>query len=402
MIRCPFVLFALLACAAHAEPKPATVREIVDALASDSMEGRAFGSPGATRARDWLVEWLSAHGVTPLGSKDGSFEQRFEGGGVNLLGVVAPPGTDPKRPKVLIGAHYDHLSDGACEPSALAASAVCNGAADNAAGVAAALAAVEALAGRTRQPVAVALWDGEEQFMLGSQHFFASPTFPLASLALYVNLDIVGLDLFKGLERLHFAIGAETGGRALQDDVAAARVELDVVPLSYGMAHGRSDMTSLLLHDLSVPFVFLTDGDGGVYHSSADEPQRLNFAKATQVARFVEGIVRKVDARDSAYVFARPEKTPLVPKEHMLAYLPVFEDVARVHELLLRVLAVGKDNGLDTTTLADLEAQTRRLEEIAKAGRQEFGLLDVVAVGVAARKGLGASRARVLPRLPGG
>jgi hypothetical protein len=242
----------------------------------------------------------------------------------------------------------------------------------------------------------VALWDGEEQFMLGSQHFFANPTFPLASLALYINLDIVGLDLFRGLERLHFAIGAETGGRALQDDVAAARVELDVVPLSYGMAHGRSDMTSLLLQDSAVPFVFLTDGDGGVYHTSADEPERLNFAKATEVARLVEGIVLKVDAREGAYAFARPEKTPLVPKEHMLAYLPVFEDVSRVHELLLRVLSVGKDNGLSSKTVSELEEQVRKLAEIAKAGRQEFGLFDVLAIGVAARKGLSASRARAL------
>jgi hypothetical protein len=161
-------------------------------------------------------------------------------------------------------------------------------------------------------------------------------------------------------------------------------------------------MTSLLLQDAAVPFVFLTDGDGGVYHTSADEPQRLNFSKAAEVARLVEGIVLKVDARDGAYAFARPEKTPLVPKEHMLAYLPVFEDVSPVHELLLRVLAVAKDNGLSSKTVSELEEQARKLAEIAKAGRQEFGLFDVLAIGVAARKGLSASRARALPPPPGG
>src|SRR4029450_2085199 len=97
-------------------------------------------------------------------------------GGTNLIGVI--PGRDRADEVVVVGAHYDHLGS-RCR-TADPADTICNGATDNATGVAAALAVGEDLArGRgPRRTVVVALWDREEDGLPGSGGYGAPPPPP--------------------------------------------------------------------------------------------------------------------------------------------------------------------------------------------------------------------------------
>ena len=61
----------------------------------------------------------------------------------------------------------------------------------------------------------LALWDAEEDGLLGSLRYVGHPLVPLASTVAYVNFDILGADLLPSLRDVSFAIGAETGGAAL-------------------------------------------------------------------------------------------------------------------------------------------------------------------------------------------
>src|SRR5262249_4495413 len=135
---------------------------------------------------------------------------------------------------VIVGAHYDHLgtrsgADGRCTREHEPGGALCPGASDNAAGVAAVLAigrALRRLPQPPRRSVVLALWDGEEAGMLGSRHYAGAPLVPLQDTVAALTFDIAGATILPSLADTTFALASETGGRRLADAVdAAARAE---------------------------------------------------------------------------------------------------------------------------------------------------------------------------------
>src|SRR5262245_6198545 len=106
-----------------------SLRSDTEALATP--DGRRVGTPGHARARRYLSDRMLAIGLTPYRGDD--FELPYARDGQkfhNLVGVVR--GTTPGLNPVLIGAHYDSIISAASAD-------------DNAAAVAIALAAAEAL-----------------------------------------------------------------------------------------------------------------------------------------------------------------------------------------------------------------------------------------------------------------
>lgn len=101
----------------------------------------------------------------------------------NVAGVL--PGTDPARREELViyAAHWDHLGKG---PDG----AIYAGAVDNASGCAAVLALAQALVHRPLERSVMFFFPcGEEQGLLGSSAYVASPLWPLAKTRLVINLE---------------------------------------------------------------------------------------------------------------------------------------------------------------------------------------------------------------------
>jgi hypothetical protein len=101
---------------------------------------------------------------------------RFSDGDGNANNVIADiPGTDPKAGYVMAGAHFDSWVAG-------------DGASDNGAGSAVVIEAariLKAIGARPKRTIRFALWEGEEQGLLGSrayieQHFVSRPVDPNA------------------------------------------------------------------------------------------------------------------------------------------------------------------------------------------------------------------------------
>ena len=118
-------------------------------LAADALEGRGSGTAAGAQAAELLIDALEPLGAG-LGAGEGrdAYRQPFDGVRANLLAVI--PGGARADEVVLVGAHYDHLTPGACYAID---DTICNGATDNAAGVAAVLAigrAARAAASRRR------------------------------------------------------------------------------------------------------------------------------------------------------------------------------------------------------------------------------------------------------------
>src|SRR5919112_1954736 len=350
-------------------------------LAGDDTAGRNNGTPGSALARQFLVEQLKpiSQGLNSAESGDAAYTQSLPGG-TNVVSVI--PGTDLAGQYVVVGAHYDHLG-GSCQYKS-SGDQICNGATDNAAGVAAVLAIGRAIAAqptRPRRSVVLALWDMEEDGLVGSRYYADHPLVPLADTVGYVNFDIQGANLLPSLRNTSFAVAAESGGDRFEQIVRSAinAGTLDTETLSSIFGQNRSDYVSFL--NKQVPSVFFTDATGPCYHTNDDEIGVVDFGKLDQQIAIALRVTRELANTDNPPAFA--SNTPLVTYADAVV-------LQRAMELIWR----DKDrfSAEDQQTLTNIRADLTR---IVLDGRAAFGSEDVSTV-------LGHAATVVISLLPKG
>ncbi len=308
------------------------VYSLVEALAADEMNGRDNLSPGSSQARAFLVEQVSGFAEPIFVGLEGieGYLQPYDVG-TNILAIV--PGGELADEYVMIGAHYDHHGNNCA--GITDDDNICNGANDNATGVAAVIDIVRSIVadGTPRRSIIVTLWDGEEDGLIGSRYYANNPVIPLEQTVAYVNFDIQGANLLPSLRNYTILVGAETGGSNLLDaaDRARGASSLDTVMLSLLFGQGRSDHA--VFAGAGVPSVFFTDANNGCYHTVKDDIDAVDFPKLEQQIRTANALTRDLLATDN---------------------LPVFNDLAPVSsyndavELLRVVEAAQQDFGLFT------------------------------------------------------
>ena len=222
-----FILAACLALSACATPRPGPrtappvseteMRATIEVLASDAFEGRMSGTPGEIKAADYIAERFRAAGLdAPGGGYLQGFAvdrevkpppaesiklptgQRFfiaqmdKRGPFTAYNVVGrAPGQAPDGRAVVVMAHYDHL--GICMPEG-APDRICNGAVDNAAGVAAMIAVAERVAAmKLDRDVWFVATSAEEWGLLGARAFAGRPPLPLDRIIAGFNLDTIAI-----------------------------------------------------------------------------------------------------------------------------------------------------------------------------------------------------------------
>jgi len=185
-------------------PSAEVLRRHLEALAHDSMRGRASGSADELRAARYLAEQFQVYGLTAPG---GGMIQPFQGvsrrgdtllSSRNVLAEVRGYGALADD-WLVVGAHYDHIgfrgvSDGSAGPN--------NGADDNASGTVLVLEMARLLrswldrggmAGTDRRSVLFIGFGAEEEGLLGSCHYvFEAPEVPLSATRAMMNFDMVG------------------------------------------------------------------------------------------------------------------------------------------------------------------------------------------------------------------
>jgi hypothetical protein len=332
-------------------------------LAGDATMGRDNGTPGSAMARQYIIDQLKpiARGADTTLTGDAAYTQAIPGG-TNVLAVI--PGTDRADQYVMVGAHYDHLGSN-CRTSN-PNDTICNGATDNAAGDAAVLAIARSIAHQATPPrrsIILAFWDEEEDGLLGSLYYTQHPIVPLAKTVAYVNFDIQGSDLRPSLDNTTFAVGAESGGSALQSTVQSAinASTLDAVQLSAIFGENRSDYVNLL--HVNVPTVFFSDATGPCYHTAQDQIDIVDFAKLNQQIAIALHVTR--DLSDMSTPPAFVSSTALATYDDALA-------LARVTERL------WNDRDLFSTADRAVIANGRTdITGIVARGRAAFGSGDV-------------------------
>ena len=172
----------------------------------------------------------------------------------NVVGIL--PGTTRANEYVLYSAHWDHL--GHCD--AVKGDGICNGAVDNASGVAGLIALAEATvkAGATPRSQVFLAVTAEEAGLIGSKYYAENPIFPLARTVGGVNMD--GLNVV-GKAKDFVLVGA--GKSELEDLVkplvAAQGRVIGVEPSPEKGSYYRSDHFSMAR--LGVPMLYGESGE---------------------------------------------------------------------------------------------------------------------------------------------
>jgi len=184
----------------------------------------------------------------------------------NVVGMIR--GSDPVLADevVVLSAHLDHIgqvtddmrSNGTCR-SADEGDSICNGAVDNASGIAVMLETARTFLaeGTPRRSILFVALTGEEKGLLGSEHFARNPTVPADSMVANVNLDmpVIVYDFDDVI-----AFGADHSNLGPIAARAAARMDIEVSPdpLPEQSLFVRSDHYNFVR--VGVPSLFLMTG----------------------------------------------------------------------------------------------------------------------------------------------
>lgn len=301
----------------HVDATEANLRKHVAYLASDKLEGRRTGEPGAAAAAAYVADMFAKFHLKPgAASKNGkpNYLQAFPGKsaspdkpvtGYNVIGILAGTDRHLKNEAIVIGAHYDHLGHGGEGSLNPTSTDIHHGADDNASGTAAIIEMARAFAKekKNKRTIIFIAFSGEEEGLFGSKYYVNNPVFPIESTVAMINLDMVG--------RLHddkLTIGGIGTASEWKDLVTNknSHYMLDFSSISVDVPRefnftlalnedgfGPSDHSSF--YTKKIPVLFFFTGTHLDYHKPSDTADKINYKGEASVIQFIDAIAKSID-----------------------------------------------------------------------------------------------------------
>jgi Zn-dependent M28 family amino/carboxypeptidase len=318
----------------------ANLRRHVEYLASDKLEGRRAGEPGAVLAGNYVAEQFKKIGLKPgfTGNGKPDFKQPFsytpvrdphsapvdptaaaqEKNAFNVIGIL--PGHDPvlKNEAIVLGAHYDHLGHGGSGSLAANSTEIHHGADDNASGTAAVIELARIFAGQksNKRTLVFIAFSGEEDGVFGSKYYVNNPVFPLDKTIAMINLDMVGR-----LQNEKLTIGGigtahewkdlvnvqNTKGTNRIISVGPNGAEAENISPSFTLflnedGFGPSDHSSF--YGKNIPVLFFFTGTHLDYHKPSDTADKINYEGESKLVNYVAAIAKSVDENPTRPTYA--------------------------------------------------------------------------------------------------
>lgn len=298
-----FSIFLLSLISCQKEIRNTTIKEDVQFLADDKLEGRQTGTKGELEAARYISERFKALGLSVKGTNDYlqpfsftpktnphekvKFTENKDGTvtGNNVIGYIDNKASNT----IIIGAHYDHLGyggDGSLYRDSI--KAVHNGADDNASGVAVMLNLVSKLKNtNTNNNYLFMAFSGEEMGLLGSNYFVKNPTIDTKKVSYMINMDMVG-KLKKDSTLAVYGTGTSP---MFKQVLKAHNTNFKLIQKESGV--GPSDHTSFYLAD--IPVLHFFTGQHEDYHKPSDDAEKLNYAGMELISDYIYRVISDLD-----------------------------------------------------------------------------------------------------------
>lgn len=275
-----------------------SVRNYMNALASDEMRGRGSATSDELDAARYIASQLKLLKIAPAGDNGDylqtvKFQRRLRGDPnaapieavtTNVIGILR--GRDPilSKETILLSAHLDHLGVRAGMPG----DNIFNGADDDASGVTAVLELAEALA-KGKQPkrtVVFALFGSEEIGGYGARYFQEHPPMPVESFVANLEFEMIGRPDSAVAPHTLWLTGYERSDLGAQLAAHGARLVADPHPAQNFFR--RSDnyvlaRNGIIAHTVS-SYGLHTD-----YHRPSDDLAHIDFAHMTEAIASMVG-----------------------------------------------------------------------------------------------------------------
>lgn len=276
-----------------AEEQDTLAAYITDAMLADLIGARRWSGLKAEAQSGTLTPLELNLAISIEGTSD-----RREFQSQNVIGMI--PGSAPGLGAVLVLAHWDHL--GECGPTG-ALDRICNGAADNASGVAMMLELARRL--KAGAPLARDIYflatTAEEPGLLGIRSFVKNPPMPLASIVAAFNLDMMAVApegsplgvIGRGIDpRLDAAILAAiaASGRVVGDQALAD----SYLQRQDGWALVQAGVPTVLLSSTYGSRDILDRFVNAHYHRPSDEASRIELGGAIDDLLLHEALIRQI------------------------------------------------------------------------------------------------------------
>lgn len=296
-----FSLFFLVLCSlfAKAQVSEQHLKQHIELLASDSLQGRLVGTVGEKMEADYIQSQFETWKLRPLFND--SFFQDFS------FTYQANPHTSPQLSDsitgrnvlafldnnasytFIIGAHYDHLGHNEYNLSSEVngTGQIHNGADDNASGVSAVLELARIYSQNEEQePVnfIFACFSGEEEGLMGSKYLAEKIKKKYPKASCMFNFDMIGR--MDSLNNLYVGgVGTAPQFRSVLENKKPANLQLVID--SSGV--GPSDHSSFYYQE--IPVLFFFTGLHSDYHKPSDDAEKINYNKIFTIISYTKEIV---------------------------------------------------------------------------------------------------------------
>ncbi|WP_370391824.1 M28 family peptidase [uncultured Winogradskyella sp.] len=169
----------------------ASIKESMEYLASDELEGRQTGTEGIELAAQYIEKYFKQHKIKPFFE---TYRDSFSFNsitGYNVVGFIE--GNDPKLKNeyIILGGHYDHIGQG----TEVNGDTIANGANDDASGTVAAMEMGRYFAQTksNKRSILITLYAAEEMGLKGSGHLAERLKSQGTDIYTMVNFEMVGV-----------------------------------------------------------------------------------------------------------------------------------------------------------------------------------------------------------------
>jgi Zn-dependent M28 family amino/carboxypeptidase len=252
-----------------------SVKKVVDFLAGDEMRGRATGSEQEAQSADFIADDFLK--IKSCKVKHQYFTIELDSlnlSSQNVIGFI----NNHKKKTILISAHYDHLGMGGPLSLSKKSNEVHNGADDNASGVALMLGLARTLAKENASfNFVFVAYSGHEIGLFGSKYFSENILKKHKSIALSINLDMVGR---LGEDRKIYYecssnLKTEIKSESELQLIKSTKERIGVLDTKWLMKKG-------------IPSITFTTGMHNDYHKASDDLEYINFKGICQIEELLK------------------------------------------------------------------------------------------------------------------